>query len=76
MIVHPEGFIEWLAANRSGGHFAHYLDCLREQCKAHVQNAMIAGDTNFQKGQAKGLEWAIELPDNELNAVERQHAID
>lgn len=76
MIVHPDGYIEWLAANRSNGHFAHYLDCLRDQCKNCVSNAMQQGDTDFLKGQAKGLEYAIELPDNELNAVERQHAID
>jgi len=54
----------WLEEQMEEEYLPYLLQNVREQLDGLTLQALKAGDTDFEKGQVKSLQWILELPES------------
>jgi len=77
-IFEHKGFKAWLEAQVSGpgSYFPVLLGYIEQHRNDVAVNALQEGDTEFLKGEVRGLDWVLELPRNILADTETETRLD
>ena len=56
----------WILTQMQEPYLPALFDEIREKAEGFTQQALTRGDTNYEKGAAKALRWAADIPLNKL----------
>lgn len=67
---YPKLLVDWLREQDGQPGFALFLDAMRANCESYMTNALQKGETEYEKGIARGIALMIELKDDIINDAE------
>ncbi len=62
--MHSKDFKNWLDEQMKDRFLPYFLEQIQEQLDNLTPSALKPGDTDFEKGQVKSLEWVLERPES------------
>lgn len=71
-IFEGKGFKEWLERQTSNIYWRMLFEYINQHRNDVVVNALQEGDTEWLKGEVRGLDWVLQLPQNILADTETE----